>query len=77
MGRSHFIPIDHETRSRGNIASIAPEPRPVLWNVEVVQTARIAGRHTRSFCQIRRFIPADRLRDHSRNADFSLRTGMG
>jgi hypothetical protein len=28
MSRPHFIPIDHETRSRGNIASIAPEVRP-------------------------------------------------
>src|ERR1700676_3418653 len=27
MSRPHFIPIDHETRSRGDIASIAPEFR--------------------------------------------------
>jgi len=28
MSRPHFIPIDHEIQSRGNIASIAPEFHP-------------------------------------------------
>ena len=69
MSRPHFIPIDHETRSRKNFALIAPQVRPRVVAVEVPQIVRIAGRHARNFCQIRRFIPADRLRDPSRNAD--------